>query len=100
MSDMKSPFSRWPRIAALVAMIALSACERSDPNRESRGARTVTTNQFQITKSGIGPIKLGMTLQEARRALPKASFQRTSDGEGIPLVGVQLGSDSVMTLCR
>jgi hypothetical protein len=51
-----------------------------------------------ITATGIGPIRLGMTLDEARRALPTATFKRASDGEGVALVGVALAPDVTMKL--
>ncbi|HET9025434.1 MAG TPA: hypothetical protein VFN64_12740, partial [Burkholderiaceae bacterium] len=35
-----------------------------------------------ITAASIGPIRLGMTLDDARRTLPTARFERTSDGDG------------------
>lgn len=41
-----------------------------------------------ITEAAMGPVRLRMTLDEARRALPTASFTRTSDGDGAALVDV------------
>jgi hypothetical protein len=46
-----------------------------------------------ITVSEIGRLRLGMTLDQARAALPTASFARTSDGDGAALVQVALGKD-------
>jgi hypothetical protein len=46
-----------------------------------------------ITANGIGPIQLGMTLAEARKAAPKAAFSRTSDGDGAALVQIALAPD-------
>ncbi len=37
-----------------------------------------------IADSAMGPIRLGMTLAEARRAAGTAAFVRTSDGDGAP----------------
>jgi hypothetical protein len=39
-----------------------------------------------------------MTLDEARRALPGATFQRRSDGEGVALVSVALAPDATVVL--
>ena len=51
-----------------------------------------------ITANGIGPVKLGMTLLEAKRAFPKATFSRGSDGEGVALVNVSTKESQVMVL--
>jgi hypothetical protein len=51
-----------------------------------------------ITENGIGPVKLGMTLLEAKRAFPKATFSRGSDGEGVALVNVSTKESQVMVL--
>lgn len=44
-----------------------------------------------ITASAMGQVRLRMTLEEARRALPVASFSRTSDGDGAALVEIAFG---------
>jgi hypothetical protein len=46
----------------------------------------------------MGGARLNMTLGEARRALPSASFARTSDGDGAALVEVVYGKDDSLTL--
>lgn len=46
--------------------------------------------------TAIGPIALGMTLADARRTLPSATFRRTSDGDGAALVEVILPSKAVI----
>jgi hypothetical protein len=51
-----------------------------------------------ITENGIGPIKLGMTLLEAKRVFPKATFSRGSDGEGLAKVNVSTKEFRVMVL--
>jgi len=53
---------------------------------------------YAITENGIGPVKLGMTLLEAKQAFPKASFRRGSDGEGVALVNVSTNESRVMVL--
>ena len=53
---------------------------------------------YTITQNGIGPVKLGMTLLEAKRAFPKAIFSRGSDGEGVALVNVSTKESQVMVL--
>ncbi|HEX6322373.1 MAG TPA: hypothetical protein VFZ36_01505 [Vicinamibacterales bacterium] len=49
-----------------------------------------------ITANGVGPIKVGMTLGEARKAVPRAAFARVSDGDGAALVQIALARDVTM----
>ena len=53
---------------------------------------------YVISASGIGPILLAMTLDEARGAVRTAAFQRASDGDGAALVEVALAPDATMML--
>ena len=46
-----------------------------------------------ISATGIGPVKVGMTLGEARKAAPGATFTRAGDGDGAALVEVTLARD-------
>jgi hypothetical protein len=49
-----------------------------------------------ITVKGVGPIQVGMTLGEARKAVPRAAFTRVSDGDGAALVQIALARDVTM----
>ena len=51
-----------------------------------------------ISALRVGPVRIGMTLDEARRALPGARVARTSDGDGVALVEVTLGEGASMVL--
>ncbi|MGB9094046.1 MAG: DUF3857 domain-containing protein [Gallionella sp.] len=51
-----------------------------------------------ITATRIGPVSLGMRLEDARKVLPAAKFERTTDGEGLALVAVELGDEQFMVL--
>jgi len=51
-----------------------------------------------ITPDSLGPIRLGMTLEEAGRAIPEARLKRTSDGDGAALVAVEIGGQELMVL--
>src|SRR3954451_14302366 len=51
-----------------------------------------------ITPRSVGPVRLGMTVAAARKALKGFSLQRTGDGEMSTLIGVLHGKRSVMTL--
>ena len=51
------------------------------------GAVSAQTNRL-ITNNSVGNLRIGMTVAEARRALPGFKFSRGSDGEGIALIEV------------
>lgn len=51
-----------------------------------------------ITSNSAGKLKLGMSVAEARKALNGMKFERTSDGDGVALIAVNRGKDTVMTL--
>jgi hypothetical protein len=76
----------------------LSLYNPSNGNRivcaQAHGTAAICT----ITEHGIGPIQLGMTLLEARRAFPGATFSRGEDGDGVALIVVSVQKSVVMTL--
>jgi hypothetical protein len=51
-----------------------------------------------ITAGSAGAIKIGMTVAVARKAMPKLSFVRTSDGEGVALIAVKDGQKVLFTM--
>ncbi len=51
-----------------------------------------------ITQDAVGQVRLGMTVAQARRAMPRYQFRRTSDGEGIALVEIRRRGRTYMTL--
>jgi uncharacterized membrane protein len=53
---------------------------------------------YVVSASGIAGIRLDMTLDEARRRLPAAKFERVSDGDGAALVEVTLAPAASMIL--
>ncbi|MEO7610829.1 MAG: hypothetical protein ABIV27_04900, partial [Gemmatimonadales bacterium] len=83
----------------LLAVI-LIACARDvtpKPPAEAPSGQVVDTIQGKlptsaakvvITPAAMGPIRLGLTLAEARAAVPSASFLRTTDGDGVALVTI------------
>jgi len=55
-------------------------------------------SDFLITNNSVGSVRLGMTVAQARRALGGLTLSRTSDGEGIALIAVKRGKQTIMTL--
>ncbi|HMO79286.1 MAG TPA: hypothetical protein PKD24_00705 [Pyrinomonadaceae bacterium] len=51
-----------------------------------------------ITSDSAGNVRLGMTVAQARKAVAPLVLERSSDGEGVALIGVKRGRDTVMTL--
>lgn len=71
------------RILPALVLLLVSQIGSGDPARA-------------ISKNGVGPIKLGMTLGEARKAAPGATFKRTGDGDGAALVEITLARGVTM----
>jgi hypothetical protein len=59
---------------------------------------SVHPQDFVIDSGGIGRLRLGMTLDSARRALPATHFARETDADGVILVGVTFGKDTTVLL--
>lgn len=53
---------------------------------------------FAITGNSAGGIKLGMTVDQARRTLRSCRFKRASDGEGVALIGVRCFGKEIITM--
>ncbi len=51
-----------------------------------------------ITANSAGKVKLGMTVADARKALSGMKLERTSDGDGVALIAVGQGENTMMTL--
>lgn len=62
------------------------------------GGLTYGQSNFKITNNSAGGIKLGMTVSQASRVLKRCRFARTSDGEGVALIGVRCQGRRVMSL--
>src|SRR5258705_6119002 len=75
-----------------------AANERRDNGNGPTSPVPTDPDMHVVSKSGMGSIRLQMTLEEARRALPVAKFERTSDGDGASLVEVTVAPDESMIL--
>ena len=53
-------------------------------------------SNFLITDSAIGPLKLGMTLAEAKKALPSARFKNVNLHGGVDMVSVVIGKAAMV----
>jgi hypothetical protein len=107
------PHRKWLATSGvLVALTALlmSACAPKGPPPASVGSNadgTVDssgdhapslTDDHLITGSAMGGVRLGMTLDEARRVLTHASFARQYDGDGMASVEASFGADDAIQL--
>ena len=82
-----------PPVAPIIVPVQAAQMETTE-----KAAVQPVLRAYLITATGIGPVQLGMTIQEARTALPEAKWVRTSNGEGAALVDVRFGREAVMTL--
>lgn len=89
--------------AVLLLAIACVACRGEEAREHTATSADFGTmkvvavpNSLLISESGIGPVKLGVSLDSARKIEPQLAFSRTSDGEGVALVLVTIGSDSLI----
>lgn len=77
----------------VLTMLVISTGLASTTNQ---GAASVPNRL--ITRQAAGPVRLGMTVAEARRALPGFTLSRTSDGEGLALIAVERAGKMIMTV--
>ena len=88
--------------AATATVLETNAVVATNTSRaDEKGTRrqpSPKVDPYLISESGIGSIRLEMTLDEARRAVPAAKFKRTSDGDGVALVEVRLAPGASIIL--
>jgi hypothetical protein len=65
---------------------------------QGAGRHATGADTHLITASTMGHVRLRMTLDEARRAVPGASFRRTSDGDGAALVEIAFGQEDSLSV--
>jgi hypothetical protein len=100
----------------LATDLVLAGCRSPDGGTPDRGTDTATASEVAVSRpdsgigsspdsamcvvvdSAVGPVRLGMSLGEARNAFPAAAFERTSDGDGLALVAVKLSGADLMIL--
>ena len=87
------------RLQALTCIAILcSACIGG----QAEPADSVTAQVFPVAKdvlisdAGIGPIRLGLSLDSLAKVTPNLEPMRTSDGDGVALVAIPLGLDTVI----
>jgi hypothetical protein len=101
------PFLIPRRLAGVVLVACACGCvaPRSVPkssvqsiaDRQSASAGTQSNNRL-ITSSSMGLVRLNLKLEAIRKMLPRATFERASDGDGAALISVTLGPDDELVL--
>lgn len=61
-------------------------------------AAQATLSTGKITQDSVGAVRIGMSVAAVRKAVAPLVLERSSDGEGVALIGVKRGRDTVMTL--
>ncbi len=77
-------------LAAFLLFSALAPAQEEPPAKPQAAA--------VITANSAGAIKLGMTIAEARDAVASATFERSSDAEGIAFVDVSTSGEPILRL--
>lgn len=60
-------------------------------------ARAAVPTDRLISASGVGPVRLGMTIAQARQVLPGFTLSRSTDAEGVALVDATQGGRTMLT---
>ncbi|BDS07235.1 hypothetical protein NT6N_22750 [Oceaniferula spumae] len=69
----------------------------STPGSQDASAPPVEDKRFLITESSAGPLRIGMTVQEARNALPDSmQLKQSADAEGAKYMTVIKGGNEIM----
>lgn len=77
----------------ILASVLAAACTITVPGGSDGGS-----SARRITSNSAGPVRIGMTVAEARKALPGRTLARTTDGEGVALIEVKEGQTLEMLL--
>jgi len=85
-------------LSVLVLAGATTIQGRAAETSKASGAKKLSSPATLITKNSVGPIRLGMSVAQARKAVPKLKFARTTDGEGMALIEVKGGETADMVL--
>lgn len=86
-------WNRWTASSRLMALASLSLFLAT----AALGA-SPKTGDMLVTRTGVGPLRIGMSLGEARKAIPAAHFERTSTGDGLALVKVDVAGETLMLI--
>ncbi len=93
-----TPFTIAPWLVALAFSAAIGIWSPRSLTVYTQAPGPRTARDPVISSAAVGPVRLGMTLDEVRSAFPIASLARTTDGEGAALVELTLAPRHVMTL--
>ena len=81
------------RLAAILLCPCLATAQEEAPEPPPS-----ETPAALVTANSAGPVKLGMTIAEAQEAMKGATFERSSDGDGIALVTVSSDGNPILKL--
>ena len=81
----------------LVAMLCVACMGQDEEPLDSAAAYVFpVAKEILISAAGIGPVRLGLSLDSIAKLTPNLELNRTSDGEGVALVEIPLGLDTVI----
>jgi len=89
------------RYTSLIAALVCVACNKPEiqnvdtTSTTPQSVESRPTDSLLITESGIGPATLGSPLGTSG-----LTYERTSDGEGVALVSISIGPDTMVAYLR
>ena len=87
-------------MSLIVGVVAVSCTKELPPpaQMESESNKSKKEPKCVISQNAVLGIELGMTLKKAKSQADNLQFERTYDGEGVPLVKVSESGREIMTL--
>ena len=79
------------KIVLLSVFAAFLALFEAMETRAFGGETSGPVRNRLITRNSAGPVHIGMTVAQARKAMPGVRFARTTDGEGMALIELKRG---------
>lgn len=80
----------WDEGKRTYSKLTKPGCNLSDIRSGTIDPTDLISNPRLVTRISIGPVRLGMTLEDAKRVLRRATLERGTDGDGVALVAVKV----------
>src|SRR5215216_1438631 len=85
------------KLAVILSVLCVACIGGKEEAQDSVTAQVFpVARDILISGDGIGPVRLGLTLDSISKLTPNLQPARTSDGEGVALVEIPLGLDTVI----
>lgn len=89
--------TRSSRLFPFAVLLCIACIGAEEEAKDSATAQVFpVAKDVLISEAGIGPLRLGLTLDSIAKLAPNLELDRISDGEGVALVEIPLGLDTVI----